>query len=188
MPVCKPEDQKGGEAVARAEKVAVVNELADKLQRGQSVVLTDYRGLNVKSMTELRAKLREVGVEYKVVKNTLTLRAAQQIELEGLDELLVGPTAIAIGYDDPVSAAKVLTEFAKSNNALEVKGGVLEGRVIGVDEINALADLPSREELLAQVLRGMQSPIAGFAAVLQGTINKLVYVLEAVRKEKEGAA
>lgn len=174
--------------MARAEKVAAVKELVDKLERGQGVVLTDYRGLNVKSMTELRTKLREVGVEYKVVKNTLALRAAQELDIQGLDDLLVGPTAIAFGYEDPVAPAKVLSEFAKSNDALELKGGVLEGRVIDVNEVKALADLPSREELLAQVLRGMQSPIAGLAAVLQGTLSKLVYALEAIRKEKEGAA
>lgn len=174
--------------MTREEKVAFVDEIADKLQRGQGVVLTDYRGLNVKDMTELRAKLREVGVEYQVVKNTLALRAAEKIGLEGMDDLLVGPTAIAFGYEDPVSPAKVLSDYSKDHPALELKGGVLEGRVIDVNEVESLAKLPSREELLAQVLRGMQSPIAGLAAVLQGTINQLVYVLEAVRQEKEKAA
>lgn len=174
--------------MANPSKVAAVEELVDKFQRGQGIILTDYRGLNVKDMTELRKQLREVGVEFKVVKNTLALRAAQQLNIEGVDDMFVGPTAVAIGYDDPVSAAKVISEFAKTHEALEVKGGVLEGRVIDVDGVKALADLPTREELLAQVLRGMQSPITGLAGVLQGTLRKLVYALEAVRQKKDEAA
>lgn len=174
--------------MARPEKVAIVEEMSDKLQRGKGVVLTDYRGLNVQQMTELRAKLREVGVEFKVVKNTLTLLAAKNVELDDLEPLLVGPTAIAFGYDDPVASAKVVSDFAKDHKELEIKGGVLEGRVISEEEVKALGDLPSREELLAQVLRGMQSPVAGLVGVLQGTIRQFVYALEAIRKEKEKAA
>lgn len=174
--------------MARPEKVAAVQEIADKLRRGQGIVLTDYRGLNVKEMTELRKELRAVGVEFRVLKNTLTKIAAKDAGIEGIDALLEGPTAVAFGYDDPVSAAKVISEYAKKNDRLEVKGGVLEGRAIDVDGVKALADLPSREELLAQVLRGMQSPIAGLVNVLQGTLRNFVYVLEAVRKEKEKAA
>ncbi len=174
--------------MATAEKVQVVEELVDKFQRGQGVVLTDYRGLDVKEMTELRSKLREAGVEYHVVKNSLALIAARQVDLGDLEELLVGPTAIAFGYDEPVSAAKVLSQFAKDHDDLEVKGGVLDGKVIGADGVKALADLPSREELLAQVLRGMQSPISGLVGVLHGTLRQFVYALEAVRKQKEDAA
>ena len=101
--------------------------------------------------------------------------------------LLIGPTAIAFGYDDPVAPAKVLSEFARTTPVLELKGGLLEGKVLDVDAVKALADLPSREELLSQVLRGMQAPIAGLANVLQGTIRNFVYALEAVRKQKEEA-
>jgi len=174
--------------MARPEKVAAVQEIADKLRRGQGIVLADYRGLNVKEMTELRRQLREVGVELKVLKNTLVQIAAKDAEVEGLEPLLVGPTAVAFGYDDPVAAAKAVSEFASKNDRLEVKGGVLNGKAIDVEAVKALADLPSREVLVAQVLRGMQSPIAGFVNVLQGTLRNLVYVLEAVRKEKENAA
>lgn len=174
--------------MATAEKVAVVEELVDKFKRGQGIVLADYRGLNVKDITELRSKLREAGVEFHVIKNSLALRAAREVDLDQLESLLVGPTAIAFGYDEPVSAAKVLSEFAKSHDDLEVKGGVLDGKVIDVEGVKALADLPSREELLAQVLRGMQSPISGLAGVLHGTLRKFVYALEAVRKQKEDAA
>ena len=174
--------------MARPEKVAIVEEVTDKLRRGQGVVLADYRGLNVKAMTELRRKARGAGVELQVVKNTLALRAARNVGLEGLEPYLKGPTAIAYAYDDPVAAAKVLSEFARTNEALQIKGGVVEGRVIDVEGVKALAELPSREQLIAQVLRGMQAPISGFVGVLQGTLRKLVYVLEAVRKQKEEAA
>ncbi|NLY52478.1 MAG: 50S ribosomal protein L10 [Firmicutes bacterium] len=173
--------------MARPEKVAVVEELKDKLTRAQAVVLTDYRGLNVQDITELRKQLREAGVEYKVVKNTLTTLAANEVDLPELTQYLTGPTAIAFGYDEPVSAAKILNEFARTHRALEIKGGVLEGRVIGVDEVQALADLPSREELLAMVARAMQGPIAGMANALQGILRSLAYALNAVREQKEGA-
>lgn len=174
--------------MAKPEKVQAVQEIAEKLKQSQGVVFVDYRGLNVKAMTELRAKLREAGAELKVVKNTLTRRAAEAIELEGLDPYLEGPTAAAFGYDDPVAPAKVLSDFAKTHEALELKAGVLSGKVIGAEEVAALARLPSKEELIGQVLRGLQSPIAGLANVLNGPIRSLVYVLEAIRKEKESAA
>lgn len=180
--------KKGGVYVAKPEKVALVAELTDKFKRGQGIVVADYRGLNVKEMTELRTKLREVGVELQVAKNTLVLRAAQGAEVEGMEELLTGPTVLAYGYDDPVIAAKVMSEFARSNDKLEIKGGVVEGRVIDSEGVKALSELPSREELIAQVLRGFQAPISGLANVLQGTIRKLVYALEAVRQKKEDEA
>ena len=173
--------------MARPEKVAVVEELKDKLSRAQSVVLTDYRGLNVLEITELRQKLREAGVEYKVAKNTLSTRAAKEANLPGLEQYLTGPTAIAFGYEEPVSAAKIISEFARLHKELEIKGGVLEGNVIGVEAVQALADLPPREELLAMVARALQGPIAGFANVLQGVLRSLAYALNAVREQKEGA-
>ena len=177
----------GGEKVPRPEKVAVVEEIKDRLSKAQGIILADYRGLTVAQATELRRKLREAGVEFKVLKNTLTAIAAKEVGYEGLISLLVGPTAIAFGYDDPVAPAKVLSEFAKPNPALELKGGLLEGKVLDVAGVKALADLPSREELLSQVLRGMQAPISGLVNVLQGTIRNLVYALDAVRKQKEAA-
>lgn len=172
----------------RPEKVAAVQEIAEKLQKGQAVVFTDFRGLPVKAMTELRSELRKAGVEFKVVKNTLTRLAARQANIEGLDPLLVGPTAIAVGYEDPVIVAKRIIEFSKRYEALQVKGGLLNGRVIDASGVKALADLPSREQLIAQVLRGMQAPISGLVYVLKGTLANLVYVLDAIRRQKEQAA
>jgi len=168
-------------------KEPVVQEIKQKLEASQSVVLTDYRGLNVAEVTDLRNKLREAGIEFKVVKNTLTRIAANQIGLGGLDPYLEGPTAIAFGTDDAVAPAKILSEFAKTHKNLELKAGVLEGKVIDLAAIKALADLPSREVLLAKVLGGMQAPMYGFAGVLQGTLRSLVYALEAVREKKATA-
>lgn len=171
----------------RPEKVAVVDELTDKLKRSQVAVVTDYRGLNVQAITELRAQLREAGVEYRVSKNTLTRLAAKNAGIDNMDDLLKGPTAIAFDYDDPVAPAKVLSAFAKQHEDLEIKGGVLNGAIIDANEVQRLANLPAREQLLAQVLAGMQSPIAGFVQVLNGTLRSLVYAVDAIRQQKEQA-
>ncbi|HZW82120.1 MAG TPA: 50S ribosomal protein L10 [Candidatus Deferrimicrobium sp.] len=165
-------------------KSQVIAEVKEKLSASKGVVLTDYRGLTVGEVTKLRTQLREAGVEYKVVKNTFVKRAADEIGLQGLDPFLEGPTAVAYGINDPVSPAKILSEFAKTYKALEIKAGVLEGKVIGVDGVKALAELPSREVLLAQVLGAMQSPLVGMVNVLQGPIRKMGYALEEVRKLK----
>lgn len=174
--------------MARPEKVAVVEQLTEKFKSSAAAIFTDYRGLDVQAITELRKQLRENGVEYKVVKNTLTLLAAKAADVEGVEALLGGPTAIAFDANDPVAPAKVLSEFAKANDALEIRGGILDGRVIEKSEVEKLANLPSREELLATALMRMQGPIYGLAYVLQGTIQSLVYALEAVRSQKEGAS
>lgn len=172
-----------------SEKQAVVAELKEKLAKTKGAVLTNYRGLTVAQDTKLRRKLREAGVEYRVVKNTMTRIAANELGLEGLDTYLEGPTAIAISESDPVAPAKIISEFIKENKlqALEIKAGLVEGKVIDANGVKALANLPPREVLIAQVLAGMQAPIAGFVNVLQGTIRNAVYVLEAIRKQKESA-
>jgi len=165
-----------------------VQDITEKLQKSVTAVITDYRGLNVAQATKLRNELRGANIEYKVLKNTLTKIAAKNVGLEGLDQYLEGPTAIAFGIEDPVAPAKILSKFAKDNKDLEIKGGILEGKVVSLDQIKALADLPSREELLAQVLRGIQSPLTGMANVLAGPLRNMANVLEAVRKEKEAQA
>ncbi|MFY9175623.1 MAG: 50S ribosomal protein L10 [Peptococcia bacterium] len=170
-------------------KKQLVTEIKEKLNKAQSVVVVENKGLTVKQVTELRNKLREAGCEYKVYKNTLVNLAAQENEIEGLDEFLQGPNAWAFSMDDPVAAAKILLPFVKaSNEKIAIKGGILENRVIGLGEVKALADLPSREVLLAQVLGALQSPLVGMANVLQGPIRKMGYALEAVRKSKEAEA
>jgi large subunit ribosomal protein L10 len=170
----------------RSEKEASVSQVAEKFNKSQSVILADYRGLNVLEVTELRKKLREAGVEYKVIKNTLTSRAAKQVNIEGLDEYLSGPTALAFGYNDPVTPAKILATFAKDHKKLELKAGVLEGKVINTKAVTALAELPSREALLGQIAGLLQSPMRGLVTVLSGPLRNLAYATEAVRKQKAG--
>lgn len=172
-----------------AEKKAVVKALKEKLSQTKGAVLTNYRGLTVAQDTQLRRRLREGGVEYKVVKNTMMRFAADELGLNDLDAVLEGPTAIAISYDDPVAPAKIISDFVKEQKlqALEVKAGLVEGKVIDANGVKALASLPPREVLVAQVLAGMQSPIVGFVNVLQGSIRNLVYALDAVRQKKESA-
>ncbi|MDI6880500.1 MAG: 50S ribosomal protein L10 [Desulfitobacteriaceae bacterium] len=166
------------------EKAKLVAEIREKFDKATGVVLADYRGLTVAQVTRLRADLRQADVEYRVLKNTLVRRAANEVGVKGLDPYLEGPTALAFSAD-PVAPAKVLSDFAKTNKNFKIKAGILEGRVIGPDGVKALADLPPREVLLAQVLRGMQAPLSGMANVLQGPIRKFAYALEALRKAQE---
>lgn len=167
------------------QKKQIVQEIKDKIDRAQAVVLVDYRGLNVEEVNELRKKYREAGVEYKVYKNTMMRFAFKEAGLEEFNNYLTGPSAIAFSYDDPVSAAKVTNEFAKEHDKLEIKAGVVDGEVIDVNRVKELANLPSREVLIAQVLGGLNGPITGFANVLQGTIRKLVYALNAIKEKQE---
>lgn len=154
------------------EKQQTVAEVADKLKNSASTVLADYRGLNVAQVTELRKRLREAGVEFQVIKNTLTRRASEVAELSDINEHLVGPTAIAFSKEDPVAAAKILSDFAKKNDALKLKGGVVEGQVVGFDQIKALADLPSREGLLSMLLSVLQAPMRNFALAVKAVAEK----------------
>ncbi|WP_044895183.1 50S ribosomal protein L10 [Bacillus alveayuensis] len=159
-------------------KKQVVAEIADKFRASKSTIIVDYRGLNVAEVTELRKQLREAGVEFKVYKNTLTRRALAEVGLEGLDEVLTGPNAIAFSNDDVVAPAKILNEFAKNHEALEIKAGVIEGNVATVEEVKALANLPSREGLLSMLLSVLQAPIRNFALVTKAVAEK---------KEEQGA-
>ena len=172
-----------------AAKQATVAELKEKLTGAKGAVLVNYRGLTVAQDTKLRRQLREAGVEYRVVKNTMTRIAAQEAGLEGLDVYLEGPTAMAISTTDPVAPAKIITDFVKEHKlqVLEVKAGLVEGNVIDEKGVKALASLPSREVLIAKMLGSMQSPITGLVNVLQGSIRNLVYALDAVRQQKESA-
>ncbi|MEF3303377.1 50S ribosomal protein L10 [Paenibacillus sp. GYB003] len=154
------------------EKQQVVAEVAAKLRESASTIVADYRGLNVAQVTELRKRLREAGVDFQVLKNTLVRRATAEAELTDLDSVLTGPTAVAFSKDDAVAAAKVLSEFAKKNDALKVKGGVVEGRVVDMNQIKALAELPSREGLLSMLLSVLQAPIRNFALAVKAVSEK----------------
>lgn len=174
-------------AVIRPEKAAKVAELKELLTSSKCAILVDFCGLTVAQDTVLRRKMREAGVNYSVVKNTLLRIAAEEAGIEGLEPVLEHNTAIAVAPEDPVAVAKIICEFAKENKALKVKIGVLDGKVISAEEIKALAALPPKEVLIAKMLGSMNAPISGFVNVLQGTIRNVVYVLEAVRKQKESA-
>ncbi|EIT84068.1 50S ribosomal protein L10 [Fictibacillus macauensis ZFHKF-1] len=159
-------------------KKQLVSDIAGQLRESKSTILVDYRGLSVAAVTELRKQLREAGIEFKVYKNTMTRRAADETGLSELNEHLTGPTAIAFSNDDVVAPAKILNNFAKENEALEIKAGVIEGRVATVEEVKALADLPSRDGLLSMVLSVLQAPIRNFALVTKAV---------AEQKEEQGA-
>ncbi|MFW5985894.1 MAG: 50S ribosomal protein L10 [Halanaerobiales bacterium] len=169
----------------RPDKEAAVKEILEKLIEAKSIVVTDYKGLDVASITELRRQLREAGVEYKVVKNTLARISADKAEVSDIKEFFVGPTAIAFGLEDAVSPAKVLVDFAKDNTELEIKGGALNGEIMDIDRVKSLAEIPPREVLLAQVFAGMKSPINGLVNVLQGNLRGLVQVLNQIKEQKE---
>ena len=162
-----------------------VEEIKEKINKAQTVVLVDYRGLNVEQLTELRSEYRKANVEYKVYKNTMMRFAFKDSGLEEFNQHLTGPNAIAFGYDDPVQAAKITAEFAKKNEQIEIKAGIVDGKIIDVDGVKNLASLPSREVLIAQALGGLNSPIQGFANVLQGTIRGLATVLSAIAEKQE---
>jgi len=170
------------------QKQEVVNTISSKMKAAKAIVFADYRGLTVEQDTQLRSELRNAGVEYKVVKNTLTRFAARENGLDGLDEFFNGPTAMASSESDPVAPAKILCEFAKKNNKLELKVGVVEGRIIDVNGMKALAELPSKEVLLARVLGGLNAPISGLVNVLNGNIRGLVVALNAIAEQKAKAA
>ncbi|MBT6371562.1 MAG: 50S ribosomal protein L10 [Acidimicrobiaceae bacterium] len=171
---------------ARSEKVAVVDEVREKFSASDAAVLTEYRGLDVPAMAELRRALREAGGEYKVYKNTLVRFAVEELGLE-IDDLLTGPTAIAFvgeqadgSAGDPVGVAKALKEFAKANEALIIKGGLLDEKRLTAEEISALAEIAPREVLLAQLAGAMAAPMQQFAALLKALPQNMAYALQAL--------
>ncbi len=168
----------------RDNKEQVVSELAGKLAQAKATFVADYRGLNVEQVNKLRNELRVAGAEYRVVKNTLLRLAAKGSEAECLGPYLLGPTAIAIVPQDPVAPAKVLAEFAKAFAKFELKGGALAGKALSADDVRALADLPSREVLLARMLGSMSAPATNFVGVLAAIPRSLVQVLAAIQEQK----
>ena len=172
----------------REEKATSIAELREKLGDARGAVLTDFRGLSVAELTELRTLLRKSAVEYKVVKNTLAKLAIKDTSLAGLAAYLEGPTGIAISTGDPVAASKAVTTWAKGREKFSVKGGVVEGRVVGPREVAELADLPPREALLGRMAGVLQAPLAGLSQVLSASLRGLANALDQVRQKKEGAA
>jgi large subunit ribosomal protein L10 len=169
----------------RTEKEQLVSELKEKLQSATALYYTDFTGLNVKRMTDLRRRLRKANVEYVVIKNTLALRAVNESGLVG--ERLRGPTGLVV-TKDPIAAAKVITDFAKENDQKPaVKGGMFEGKQIDKAQVTKLASMPSREQMLAELGAGLQSPMAAFVGALNGVLYMFAGALEGLRTQKEGA-
>jgi large subunit ribosomal protein L10 len=171
----------------RPEKEKVVEALHEKFSRARAVLLTDFRGLNMSAMTELRSQLRDASVEYRVVKNTLMTRAADGTDMALLKEHFLGPCGVALSYEDPVAPATILMKFGEDNSALEVKAGVVEGQVVDLAGIKRLSKLPSHEVLLTQLLSLMNAPVTGLVTVLSGVLRNFVGVVEAIKRQKEGA-
>lgn len=167
-------------------KQDIVSDIKAKFENAESVVFLDYRGLTVEEVTELRNQMRAVGVEYKVMKNTMIKRAVDELGITGIDHILEGPTAVAFGTKDPAAPAKVIVDFIKKYKKTEIKGGVLNNNAIDVNGVKYLADLPSKEELLAKMLGSLNAPITGFVMVLSGVTSKFVRTLDAIRQQKEG--
>jgi len=171
----------------RRAKVETIAELKEKFSNSRSVIFADYKGLNVSRVSQLRRRCREVGVEMKVSKNTLTRIAVSEIGLEDAIPYLVESTACFYGLDDPVAPAKIVDTFSKEYRLnLKIRGGVVEGKVVGPEAITALIDLPPKEVLLGQVLGTLIAPLTGLLSVMQGNTRNLVYALEALRKQRAG--
>ena len=169
------------------DKKRIAQDLRERFDKSKVIIVTDYKGLNVTSINALRRKLREADVEYKVVKNSLLIRASEDTDVAQLNEHFKGPSAVAISYDDPVAPAKVLTEFARDFKALEIKAGVMGGQMLDLGAIKALSDLPPREVLLGQVLSAMNGVTTAFVRALSDNIGRFLNVLTAIKDQKEAA-
>jgi large subunit ribosomal protein L10 len=166
-------------------KVEVVNRIKEKLENSKVVIMTDYRGLDVNKIQDLKNKLNETKADYQVTKNTLLERALHDLKVEGLpEEALKGPTAVLFAYGDEAAPVKVLANFVKSTDLLKIKAGLLGKEVLSSDKINVLAKLPNRDVLLQQVVGGISSPIFGLINALQWNLSKLVFTLNAIKQSK----
>ncbi|HEX9654145.1 MAG TPA: 50S ribosomal protein L10 [bacterium] len=173
--------------MATADKAGVVDEITKRFKDSKSVFLTDFTGLNVQQMTELRRAFRRASVHYEVVKNTLARRSAQFAEYDSVIKYLEGPTALAFGISDPSAPARVIKEFKKSTDKLQIKACLFEGVLIGPDRIEEVANLPSREILLGRVLGVLNAPVTKLAFSLNAVLSKLAFAVDAVRKQKEAS-
>ena len=169
------------------EKKKIVEDIHKKFSESKVVILTDYKGLNVEKINELRGKLKELGVEYKVVKNTLLVRASEETDISLIKDSFKGPSAVALSCDDPVTTAKILTEFAEDHEALEIKIGIMNGKILDLSAIKKLSALPSREVLLGSLLSVMSGVPTAFVRALNDMPKRLLNVLQAIKEQKEAA-
>lgn len=171
----------------REEKAAEVAELSGKFEKANIAIVTDYKGLTVTVLQELRHNLRRNDAELRVAKNTLLTRAVAETEYAGLQDHFVGTTALTVSYGDPVTPAKILTEFSKDHPELKIRTAVLDGKLLSVDELTALSKLPSKEVLLGQMLSVMNAVPTGLVQVLSGVPRTFLYALQAIKEQKEQA-
>jgi len=157
-------------------KQAKVLEIKGKLEKAQGIIFAKYQGLSVEEDTELRKKLREAGIEYKVYKNSLTVIAAKELGLDGIESHLVGPLSIALGYEDPTAPARILNEFAKTHKKLELKAGIVQGEIFDAEKVTRLASIPPKDVLIAKLLGSFKAPLSNF-----------VYLLDSIKESKESA-
>ena len=169
------------------EKKKIVDNLNQRFSKFAIAIVSDYKGLDVSTINVLRRKLRGENIEFQVVKNSLLARASEQTDMDLLKDHFKGPNALALSYDDPVAPAKILTDFAKENKALEIKVGVMNGKVLELNEIKALSALPSREDLLAKLLATFNAVPESFVRTLSEIPKKMLYLLSAVKEQKEAA-
>jgi large subunit ribosomal protein L10 len=171
----------------REEKKQIVEALHEKFSKAKVVIVTDYKGMGVRTLNDLRRRLKEAEIDYQVVKNTLLVRASEGTAVASIKERFKGPNAVALSYDDPVAPAKLLTKFANENEKLEIKFGVINGRAIDLNAIKALSNLPPREVLLGHVLSVMNAVPTALVTALSNIPVRLLNVLQAIREQKEAA-
>ena len=167
------------------EKVKIVSELKEKINEAKSILLTDFTGLNVEEISELRSQLRKFSVEYRIVKNTLTKISVEELGKTEILSYLDGPTAIAFGLDEPLASAKIISEFAKKNDKPIIKAFIFDDQLFTGNQINELAKLPDREVLLAQLLGTINAPITNVVSSLHNLLQQMVYVLNAIKEKTE---
>jgi large subunit ribosomal protein L10 len=169
-----------------SEKIEKVEELSEKMASAKAIYLTDYSGIDVASVSDLRNRLRGVSVEYQVVKNRLAKQAAAAAGIEGVDEFLTGPTALIFALEDPIEPAKILQEYADKEGKIAIKSGLLDGQIFSSEQVKQLTKLPSRQELLGQVVGTVQAPLRGLHTVLNGPLNGFANVLSGVLQNLVG--
>jgi large subunit ribosomal protein L10 len=171
----------------REAKTAAIEEIADRLGRSSIAIVTDYRGLSVSELQDLRRKLRVANVEYKIAKNTLTRFAAERLQKGAISEDLYGPSAIAFGYDDPAAAARVVQDFLRTSRVLKVKGGLLGDRRLSPEQVQGLAELPPKPRLQARLVGAIQSPMSSLVGTMNGLLSQIAYVVDQRARQLGGS-
>jgi large subunit ribosomal protein L10 len=170
--------------LTKVKKEEEVKNLVEKFTKAKCVIFTDFQGLNVTDMTELRKNLKKVNMEYKVVKNNIINRALQKVNVNNFEKIVTGPTGVVISYDDVVIPAKMLKDFCSNNENLKIKAGMLDGKIIDIEKIKFLAGLPSREVLITRVICGMKAPLYNLVFVLKANLHKLVGSLTEIKNQR----